>query len=91
MQVPVRVGGADLRLTPRAQAWCMPRSLDARTERGAPGGSLSLRADARVDGRFGWFVEAEGKSRGEIGGNVFLDPMGAVRAGLVLETATAAR
>lgn len=89
VRVPVGGLGVDLALTPKALAWWQPRALDPYTPHGAPGGLLSLRADARLQGRWSLFVEGEAKSRGEVSGNPFLDPMGAVRAGVTLETAGA--
>lgn len=89
VRLPVEVGGLDLALSPRLVGWWQPQDLDPYATRGMPGVLASVRADARLHGRLSTFLQVEAKSRGEVSGTPSLDPAGAVRAGLTLDTAMA--
>jgi hypothetical protein len=68
-------------LTPRVRLWLQPRSQRFFAHAASPGASLEARVNVPIVPSFDFYLEAEGKSRGWVPGNVFLDQSLNVRSG----------
>ncbi len=75
--------GGKLALSPRVMLWMQPEALSFTTEKGQLGGMLGLKTRANL-GLFSPYVEIEGKTKGWVMGNVFLEDNVSVNAGLNL-------
>ncbi|MFN4081383.1 MAG: hypothetical protein ACK4NS_10825, partial [Saprospiraceae bacterium] len=67
----------------KAMVWSQPKDQSFASKEGAFGGLLSVRG-AYPFGRWAPFVEVEGKTKGWVMGNVFLDENISLRGGLAL-------
>jgi len=78
----LRIGGRDLRATPRAALWSQPDEQRFRTRDARVGGLVGLRVDLPARGRYGSYVTAEAKSAGWVAGNEHLDANVSLRVGM---------
>ena len=81
VDLPVRVRGRDVTISPRLALWTQPENQLFRDRDARAGGLAALRVDFARRGRFGTFVELETKTGGWVAGNVHLDANTSLRLG----------
>lgn len=81
LDLPVRVGGRGLLVSPRLALWMQPAGQSFRTREAKPGALAALRVVRPGSSRWGTFAEVEAKTAGWVAGNVNLDPNVSVRLG----------
>jgi hypothetical protein len=79
---PITFRGRELRVTPRLALWMQPDQQLFRSKSASPGGLAALRIEAPSSGRFGQYVEVEGKSTGWVSGSESVGRSIAIRVGV---------
>jgi pimeloyl-ACP methyl ester carboxylesterase len=79
---PITFLGKRLLVSPRAAVWLQPDRQRFDSDVAIPGGLAVLKVHGRGPGRFGGYVEVEGKTAGWVAGHVDLDRNFSVRGGV---------
>jgi hypothetical protein len=90
VELPVRLLGKDLQLTPRVALWRQPQGQSFRTRAWRDGGLAGLRLRWLLGRRVSSWVEVEAKTAGWAAGCVYLERNVSVRLGLGLVLAAPA-
>ncbi len=85
MNIPIRLINKKLEITTRAMAWVQPEKESFYATRGVAGGLLGIRADGKITPNFNFYIDLEGKTRGWVAGNPFLESNLSFRTGLQLD------
>jgi hypothetical protein len=88
---PTTLFDKPVRITPRLFAWMQPNNLMFRDSTSQFGGLASMRVDVPVGDGWEVYGEIEGKSKGWVAGNEYLDGRAALRFGLTKLVETASR
>lgn len=78
---PVKIGGRQFDVSPRAALWLQPEAQRFHAERGRLGGLLGARVRVASSQWVNAFAEVDAKSEGWVAGDVRLDPAVEVRVG----------
>jgi hypothetical protein len=81
---PYRIFGKEIAVTPRLSVWSQPKDQNFRTSKSELGGLVSLKTSAPLKKGWSTYLELEGKTKGWVAGNVYLDDAVSARTGVTL-------
>lgn len=81
---PYRILGREVAVTPRLSVWLQPEDQNFRTSKSELGGLVSVKTSAPLKEGWSTWFELEGKTKGWVAGNVYLDDAVSTRVGMTL-------
>jgi hypothetical protein len=78
---PCRILGKDVAVTPRFSVWLQPEGQNFRTSKSEQGGLVSVKTSTPLKNGWSTYLELEGKTKGWVAGNVYLDDNVSARTG----------
>ncbi|HMQ47267.1 MAG TPA: hypothetical protein PKA00_07310 [Saprospiraceae bacterium] len=82
--IKANLGSKALDMTARVMAWVQPENEGFYASKGQTGGLMQVRAHLPLSDSFNVYAEAEGKTRGWVWANPYLQPNFSLRMGLLL-------
>ncbi len=84
VNTPYRIFGKEMAVTPRLSVWLQPEDQNFRTSKSELGGLVSVKTSAPLKEGWSTWFELEGKTKGWVAGNVYLDDAVSTRVGMTL-------